>query len=292
MKRLLLLILLMFPSLSWGQYGLMQKPMLGSYLDTGNPLANGLVGCWMFNEETGTLVNDLSGNGLNGVITGAVWSLGSEGSSLAFDGSGDYVNLGKGRQLSAFTILAWCKNVSYNSSTKEVLTRADYGSPYERNYRFRVAGYNELSLTSYASGGAQTAGLQLSGLYANSAAFSTVKMIGVRFDGAATFVYNGNVYAPSSGSVTTVGNPVTNPRMLIGIESDYVTSAFAGVMEQVLLYNRVLSTSEIASIYHDPGQMIRTQPDWWPYGIPGSAGVIPHVGLNGLINWPINGALQ
>jgi hypothetical protein len=47
------------------------KPPLGAQLDWSNPINKSLVGCWVFNEGSGNLVRDLSGNGRDGTLTGA-----------------------------------------------------------------------------------------------------------------------------------------------------------------------------------------------------------------------------
>jgi len=45
----------------------MLKPVLGSQIQLGHPLARGLVGCWLMNEGSGDKVCDLSGNGNTGI---------------------------------------------------------------------------------------------------------------------------------------------------------------------------------------------------------------------------------
>lgn len=49
----------------WG----MQKPVPGSQIDWGHPLARGLVGCWLFNEGAGKSIAELTA-GSNGLATG------------------------------------------------------------------------------------------------------------------------------------------------------------------------------------------------------------------------------
>lgn len=49
------------------------KPKLGMQLNRKHQLADGLIGCWIFNEATGDKVFDLSGQGNDGTIVGADW---------------------------------------------------------------------------------------------------------------------------------------------------------------------------------------------------------------------------
>ena len=61
------------------------KPFRGSQINKTHPLAKGLVGCWIFNEDTGDLIFDLSGHNNHITNYGATWI--SE--SLNFDGVDD-----------------------------------------------------------------------------------------------------------------------------------------------------------------------------------------------------------
>ena len=76
--------------------------------------APGPVGYWPLNENTGTTtVNDVSGNGNTGTMSGfssSSWVQGKLGSALDFDGTDDYVNVGNSNTLDLtkqFTISGW-----------------------------------------------------------------------------------------------------------------------------------------------------------------------------------------
>ena len=73
----------------WGK----QKPPLGSRIDTGHPLAQGLVACWLFNEGGGTLVRDITGNGNDATPdTGTpTWTPTTEGIAVDLDSFGYFV---------------------------------------------------------------------------------------------------------------------------------------------------------------------------------------------------------
>jgi len=59
------------------------KPLLGAGLDWSHPLANGLLGYWVLNEQGGTILSSLSGDA-QGAIQGANlnWASGSKGPAL------------------------------------------------------------------------------------------------------------------------------------------------------------------------------------------------------------------
>ena len=58
------------------------------------PPSGGIVGYWSFDEGTGDIVHDTSGNGNDGTIYGdATWTTGVSGGALSFDGIDDYVEI-------------------------------------------------------------------------------------------------------------------------------------------------------------------------------------------------------
>ena len=54
---------------------------------------DGLVGGWHFDEGSGSVAKDSSGNGNDGTIHGATWVDGKFGKALSFDGEDDYVSV-------------------------------------------------------------------------------------------------------------------------------------------------------------------------------------------------------
>jgi len=75
------------------------KPVLGSQLNFGHPLAQGLAGLWLFNKGSGGQVFDLV-NGNTGTLAGDThWVAGKFGPALKFDGTGDVVGIGTNPKL-------------------------------------------------------------------------------------------------------------------------------------------------------------------------------------------------
>ena len=76
----------------------------------------GLVGYWSFNEGTGTVATDFSGNGNTGTLTaGPTWTDGKRGKALNFDGSGARVAVTQSSGLplystnTAYSVSAWVR---------------------------------------------------------------------------------------------------------------------------------------------------------------------------------------
>ena len=63
-----------------------------------------LVAEWHFDEGSGSVVKDSSGNGNDGTIHGAKWVDGKYGKALSFDGNGDYVEITPRSDVSASRI--------------------------------------------------------------------------------------------------------------------------------------------------------------------------------------------
>ena len=86
-----------------------------------DPGAENLVAAWNFDEGSGNVVTDNSGNGHNGTIVDATWDTGKQGSALFFNGVSSYVNIDGFKGINAdrtdpnnpiqqaFTIAKWIK---------------------------------------------------------------------------------------------------------------------------------------------------------------------------------------
>lgn len=46
------------------------KPPVGTEINISHALANGLVGCWLFNENSGNTANDSTSSGNDGTLVG------------------------------------------------------------------------------------------------------------------------------------------------------------------------------------------------------------------------------
>jgi hypothetical protein len=91
--------------------------ILTSTANAGDP---SLVGWWRFDEGSGSVAADSSGNGLDGTIEGAIWTAGKSGSALEFDGADDAVRIPEFATGEAQTITAWIKIDSVSSGQKQM----------------------------------------------------------------------------------------------------------------------------------------------------------------------------
>ncbi|MBW6537513.1 MAG: DUF11 domain-containing protein [Mariniphaga sp.] len=100
---------------------------------------DGLVAEWHFDEGSGNVLKDSSGNGNDGIIYGATWVDGKFGKALSFDGVDDYVDLASiPSQTYPLTIEMWVK--PDNSTPIGLFDSASGQRNVIRNYH---AGYVE-----------------------------------------------------------------------------------------------------------------------------------------------------
>ena len=80
---------------------------------------DGLVGWWEFDEVSGMVANDSSGNGNDGnLMNGPTWSIGKIGGALSFDGVDDFVFLGNPSEIGLSgnqSFSMWLKPFSFDA---------------------------------------------------------------------------------------------------------------------------------------------------------------------------------
>jgi hypothetical protein len=87
-----------------------------SYREPVTVTGSDLVAEWHFDEGSGNIVKDSSGNGNDGTIYGAAWAQGKLGKALRFDGSNDYVSVSDHPNLEfspCITVEAWVNIDNY-----------------------------------------------------------------------------------------------------------------------------------------------------------------------------------
>lgn len=204
-----------------------------------------LVARFTFDEGAGALVNDCSSDKNAGTVVGApTWTPGHEGSALALDGS--YVSLGTGSKLdvkTAFTATAWIRVASFPKKPSAYVF-GKTGSIYQGGWRL---GLEPSSLSFAVSRGPTKPEVQTEAPYATTG----------------TWVHVAGVFQPSVGisiwvdgvqvSTNTTDPPAAVPPMpqelRVGVRGDGEASTyFRGAVDDVRLYARALSASEIAQI--------------------------------------------
>jgi prepilin-type N-terminal cleavage/methylation domain-containing protein len=214
---------------------------------------SGLVGYWSFDEGTGTIAYDLSGYGNDGTLnnfnftTTSGWTTGKIGKALIFDGSDDWVRVSNSPSLDInknISVFAWV-NRSRIVDWERILGKFYWsgGSTGSWNLNlgqgYLICEFNINGTWIYASAPAGT-----------NNATSTWYFVGCVYDGSRLYNYvNGELKATSiiaSGNITTTTYPLA-----IGATSNgtAIQNVIQGIIDEIRIYNRALSDSEIKYLY-------------------------------------------
>ena len=217
-----------------------------AYLRTNGEISEcGLVGCWKLDEASGLTAADSSGQGNDGTLTnmaGNEWTAGQINGALAFDGTNDYVNLGNDGSLQLtgdMTITVWAKLATGNA-----------GNYYGIAGKLRDAPYAGFALTRHSTNYFYfwiADGTTIESIASNATYTDTNwhHIAGVRRSGT-NYLY-----------IDGVEQTATNTRAIrdsgdfafIGRQySSYNGRYFKGIIDDVRIYNRALSTEEIAQL--------------------------------------------
>ena len=206
----------------------------------------GLVGYWPFDEGTGTTAYDYSGKGNNGILTGSVvWAAGKLGNAVQTDGSTNYVSIASRPSLNSWTISVWGNATSLANARNSLFGVMQYGT---LNFKVQTWG---LEVTADGNSYVCTN----SGGYCGPATFVTGAwyLYTIACDGStnkATFYINGVFQSTQNGSPYSCNylfSGAVNLRVGSGNSSG---QDYAGVIDDLRIYNRVLPASEIQAIYN------------------------------------------
>ena len=96
-----------------------------------------LIAWWKLDDGSGNTVVDSSGNGHNGKLVGDVsWVDGITNGALAFDGDGDYIDMGKDSAFditNQITVSAWIKVNAFNKDWQTIIAKGDSSWRLQRN---------------------------------------------------------------------------------------------------------------------------------------------------------------
>lgn len=209
---------------------------------------SGLVGYWPLNEGQGTTALDRSGNGNGGAWYGSTphYTTGFIGAYAgSFNGSTTYVQMPNSPNLyflasSSYTWTAWFNVSTFNPLSQSILRKENSG----------ITGVQIVANAGYAR-------MDFYGGSPTSLQYNTTITPGVWYFVAIT--YNGgssanNVQIYLNGSLGTTGTETGAPSDTTAdsfiISDNYVPDTFNGAIDDVRVYNRILSASEISAMYN------------------------------------------
>jgi prepilin-type N-terminal cleavage/methylation domain-containing protein len=209
------------------------------------PGSGNLVGWWRFDEGSGTSATDSSGNGNNGnLVGGATYVTGQFGNALQFDGVDDYVSLPDTNLsfLSPYTISVWFNPNDLSNNG------AIFGKEYYE-YQFDLQG-SLLRWTQYNTTGSGVIGLARTITSANTWYHAVAT-----FDGTTAILYvNGSAVTTDNAFYGTARDIANQTRIGTGYSHNLAQQLyyFHGLIDDVRIYNRALTTSEVQQLYNNP----------------------------------------
>jgi len=208
----------------------------------------GLVGYWPFEEGTGTFAGDHSGQGNHGTWngTGSHWAQGKYSNGGQFNGSSDYVLINKAIVTSPpFTVCAWARLDQFPTDYGSEMAIFVIQDPVNGGRHFTLRAddiANKAQFNAYDGNSsisestvAVTPGVWqfYCGVANTSSPYYTVYL------DAGNKGTNTVQRTPTNLNVTNIG--ASNP----GGYTDFMD----GLIDEVRIYNRALSTSEVAALY-------------------------------------------
>ncbi len=209
-------------------------------------LPTGLYGYWPFDENTGTVANDLTANRDGSLENGPLWVTGapqvtSNVSALSFDGSDDLVRVSTGASAFDFGTSDFTVSLFLKAQTGNRGVLGNYSAAH-KGWGLYVYGNGTLNFFGYGSMGsndtAQSASVlddqwhHVTGVYSRSGSLLTI----------ATYV--DGVLAGTN--TTTVGDLSAGSDLLFGKYTDQ--PSFQGTLDDIRVYNRALTAHEIPSL--------------------------------------------
>lgn len=203
---------------------------------------------WLkLNETSGTTAADSSGNSANGtLVNGATWTTGQSGNGVNLDGSNDHVSLpaGLANFTGGLTITLWVRVDTVGDYARFV--DLGVGQSNQNIWFGRVGTTNNLGFKVYngTAGGTQVTatGAIATGSWQHFAVTQTST-------GAVVIYKNGAQIATGS---TTVPVNVTRASNYLGRSNWSANAYLDGVLDDVRIYNRTLSATEVSLVYNHP----------------------------------------
>lgn len=193
---------------------------------------------WRFDENTGTVVNDSSGNNWNGTIIGnAVWTGGKINSGLQFDGATSYITFGDITTPQSLTLESWIYIDSGTNSYRMVMSKG-------QEYDFRINSNGNVFAT--------TAGTTLVdtsfNLYAPANLNQWYHLVFTFDKLTSTFrLYRNGVQVASVVNSGTIAN--TTSSLWLGRHTGVNFATFLGKMDEIRIYGQALTSTQVNSLY-------------------------------------------
>ncbi len=244
------------------------KPSLGSTINTNHPLAQGLVGCWLFNEQTGNKIYDLINKNESNLLNGTSFSNLTD-TGVFFDGTNDYIqHTPRSKNLEfqyniPFTIHVLTRVRSAVSGTGYIVTNRGVdgsGIPYS-GWGIARTGNTIMTLVGGYTGPTWQINNISESVFINSVLdkWATITYVNTGITGQQKIYVNGinksNSVALNDAYIINYENS-NNPLNFARSEADGPGHYLNCDIAYTYIYNRALSAEEVLPLYEQPYQFI------------------------------------
>ncbi len=209
-----------------------------------NPPTEGQEGEWLFEGNA----DDSSGNGNDGTVTGATLTTGQYGQGYEFDGIDDYIETSltdNSAFTNGFTISAWINPNSMGEVNGRILDKST-GLSGDNGFLFAMGGMDYENRIILKLNVGTTA------LSNNNVVYEdwTHILVTVSSGQLANFYVNGVLSGTANQDLVQPLSAITTTNaMRIGNRPGATDRTFDGTIDEVAIYNRVLTTDEITELY-------------------------------------------
>ena len=207
-----------------------------------------IVGYLAFDEGAGLIAYDASVNGYNGILSGgmndASWVAGRQGTALMFDGIDDHVDLGDVLDFATpadFSLVAWINPTTIDTSDQRTFMSKWGGATSDRAFRFEIE--KDKTITVLLDGA--SANINSSTVLATDTWYHVVLTVSQSADEVRLYVNGVQEDANLSwnGTLADSAAPFNIGRLNNG------SQAFNGVIDEVRVYDRVLSATDVVQLW-------------------------------------------
>lgn len=234
----------------------MNKKHILWWMGGGSPLLTSLISYWKFDSDA----NDSVGSN-NGAVTGCGTTTGIIGNCYTFSAGAQYITVTDAANLSfgdnsndsAFSFSAWVYPTNF-AATRFLLSKRGASGTAQAEYSVAIDTSGKINFGIFSQLGATAYLLNTSNVALTSGAWNHVV---ITYSGSKTFaglkVYKNGVLSTgdtnnSTGSYVAMNNGTAN--LVLGNNSWNQSQALLGNLDEVGLWGKELSQSDITSLYN------------------------------------------
>jgi hypothetical protein len=229
------------------------------------PLKSGLVGHWTFDGKdvvNGSVKDHIGGAHAttSGIATTTFYTAGKIGQGFNFDGVNDYVSASNESTFDfahtqPFSLAAWINpNPTFDNQEIDIITKADPSTFQGYAWYITDAGQITFFLQNNFSNTITTRTLTARQAPANQWTHLVATYDGSGTEAGLKLYVNGQTISMVPSAAGTVTDILTNENLLIGDDAETDTCCnFGGKIDDVRVYNRQLSATEVIQLYNQGG---------------------------------------